>query len=242
VSPRWILTRGRETTVFPAAPECATCCAMGLACLPRCPNLLRRGGPVEPDRRGRHSRARRGRRHMDGRRRSARPLPRRPWSVDAVRFLLPSVRCAHQHHVVLRVCLVGWNRGCGLWAVGAPPTETHHAHASKVQTTSEPFLGLVLQKNHTNRGACQGASYCAAMPAYASTELGDAPKCALWCHRNPLRRAAESEATVVTVAWHGSSGTDSRPPHLLSTGEPKQRKLLPSSQFLWLTRIPNSSF
>jgi hypothetical protein len=59
VSPRWILTRGRETTVFPAAPECATSCAMGLACLPRCPNLLRRGGPVEPERRRRHSRARR---------------------------------------------------------------------------------------------------------------------------------------------------------------------------------------
>jgi hypothetical protein len=91
------------------------------------------------------------------------------------------VRCAHQHQVEVRVWLVGWNRSCALWAVGAPPTETHHAHASKVQTTSAPFPAssckrITRTEGHVRCQLCAASLKCRAWSAYASTELGDVPK------------------------------------------------------------------
>jgi hypothetical protein len=54
-------------------------------------------------------------------------------------------------------------------------------------------------------------------------ELGDVPKVRFGATVTPLPGAAESGGTVVTVARHGSSAADSRPPHLLGMGKPTQR-------------------
>jgi hypothetical protein len=70
---------------------------------------------------------------------------------------------------------------------------------------------------------CAARLNCQAWSAYASTELGDVPKVRFGATVTPLPGAAESGGTVVTVARHGSSATDSRPPHLLGMGKPKQR-------------------